>query len=876
MLRLKKWRDLSLRAKGVCVVAIPAATTVAIACLSYALGARVTTAEEWVNHTRQACEEIQRMETLEAEATAEIRAYFITGDDGFRLRLGEIFSRFDSAREKLVALTPERPTQQKRLAQIAQMARSRPERLFGLTALSNSNALPANELHAAVLAADQQRRQMEKIIEAMLEEEKRVMDDRLSRAALLRAQIQMISAICVIFGVVGGVVISILFASGITVRIEKLKENVAKLATGGLLDPMPEGHDEIGALTQDVSKASEILRHALHGVARVDSAGRYLSFNQTYAVLTGLSELAPAGNVIETMHPLDQPNVGAAIDDMFSSGRGEAEARIPMPDGSVSDVSITFLPAGRGRSDGFFVFLRDISSQKEIETELIRAKDAAIAANAAKSNFLAKISHDIRTPLNAILGAADLLSGTSLDSDQADYVDMFQRNCRRLVALINDFLDFGRIEAGALKVDKAPYKVRQAVYDAVHTFAETAARQEVDLRLEIAENVPDWQLGDPLRLQQVLMNLVSNALKFTSRGRVEVWGLVTAGDGGSQLRFEVSDTGPGIRSEDQEKIFSPFAQLPNQALATLPGSGLGLTICRELVQLMGGQIGVTGAVGSGSTFYFTIPLVAAGPGVTKPVAARAARLPPASASLRLLVAEDGEDNRSLLQYFLRGEPVTVQLAENGQVAVDMVLGGAEFDLILMDLDMPVLDGYAATRKIREWQASAGIHPTPIIALSAHALEELVHASLDAGCNAHLAKPVERDALIDTLYLYTVSGEAGKLVEAVKLAEQVKQIEPAEETASEQLAPEIAALVPQYLASKWRQMEEAQGRLREHDLEPVRRFGHNLRGTGRGYGFPSLEKIGKDLEAAATAHEEERIAEQLERLRQFLDQESVPV
>jgi len=285
---------------------------------------------------------------------------------------------------------------------------------------------------------------------------------------------------------------------------------------------------------------------------------------------------------------------------------------------------------------------------------------------------------------------------------------------------------------------------------------------------------------------------------------------------------------------------------------------------------------VTGAVGSGSTFYFTIPLVAAGPGVTKPVAARAPRLPPASASLRLLVAEDGEDNRSLLQYFLRGEPVTVQLAENGQVAVDMVLGGAEFDLILMDSDMPVLDGYAATRKIREWQASAGIHPTPIIALSAHALEELVHASLDAGCNAHLAKPVERDALIDTLYLYTVSGEAGKLVEAVKLAEQVKQIEPAEETASEQLAPEIAALVPQYLASKWRQMEEAQGRLREHDLEPVRRFGHNLRGTGRGYGFPPLEQIGKDLEAAATGHEEARIAEQLERLRQFLDQESVPV
>jgi PAS domain S-box-containing protein len=863
MLRLKKWRDLSLRAKGVCVVAIPAATTVAIACLSYALGGRATTAEAWVNHTRQACEEIQRMETLEAEATAEIRAYFITGDDGFNLRLGEIFSSFDSAREKLVALTADRPAQQKRLAQIARMARSRPERLFGTNALSHSNALPANELHAAVLAADQQRRQMETVIEAMLEEEKRVMDDRLSRAALLRAEIQMISAICVIFGVVGGVVISILFASGITFRIEKLKENVAKLATGGLLDPMPEGHDEIGALTQDVSRASEILRHALHGVARADSSGRHLSFNQTYAVLTGLSELTPAGSVIETIHPLDRASVGEAIEDMFTRGRGETEARIMLLDGSVSDASITFLPAGGGRVGGFFVFLRDISSQKETEAELIRAKDTAVAANAAKSNFLAKISHDIRTPLNAILGAADLLSGTSLDSDQADYVDMFQRNCRRLVALINDFLDFGRIEAGALKVDKAPYKVRQAVYDAVHTFAETAARQKVDLRLEIAENVPDWQLGDPLRLQQVLLNIVSNALKFTSLGRVDVRGLVTASEGGGQLRFEVSDTGPGIRSEDQEKIFSPFTQLANQDLAALPGSGLGLTICRELVQLMGGQIGVNGAVGSGSTFYFTLPLVAAGPGASKPAAARAPSLSPISVSVRLLVAEDGEDNRSLLQYFLRGEPVTVQFAENGQVAVDMVVRGAEFDLILMDLDMPVLDGYAATRKIREWQASEGIRPTPIIALSAHAVQELVRASLEAGCNAHLAKPVERAVLIDALYHYTVSGEA------------VKPIEPVE-TAGEELDPEIAALVPQYLASKWRQMEEAQGCLLEHDLEPVRRFGHNLRGTGRGYGFPPLEKIGKELEAAASAREEARIAEQLERLRQFLDRECVTV
>src|ERR1700730_13287555 len=216
MARLKKWPELSLRAKGLCVVAIPAAATVAIACLSYVLGARVTLAEEWVNHTRQACEEIQKMETLEAEASAETRAYFITGDHGFTLLLWEILSSFESARQRLVVLTADRPAQQIRLAQIARMARAHAERLFGPTALFHSDALPANELGAALLAADQERRQMKTVIEAMLEEEKRLLDERLSRAALLRSEVQGISAVCVIFGVAGGVFFSIVFASGIT------------------------------------------------------------------------------------------------------------------------------------------------------------------------------------------------------------------------------------------------------------------------------------------------------------------------------------------------------------------------------------------------------------------------------------------------------------------------------------------------------------------------------------------------------------------------------------------------------------------------------------------------------------------------------------
>jgi CHASE3 domain sensor protein len=254
MVAFKKWHDLSLRAKGLWVVAIPVGAMVAIAWLSYTMGGRVTAAEEWANHTRQACEEIQKMETLEAEASAETRAYFITGDHEFTRLVWEIFSRFDSARKRSVVLTAGHPTQLGRLAQLARMARSRSDRLFGPTALFHSNALPANELRAALRAADQERLQMATVIEAMLEEEKRLLDERLSSAALLRSKVQGISAVCIIFGVTGSVVIALLFASGITLRIGRVKENVAKLITGGLLDPLPEGQDEIGTLAQAYRK----------------------------------------------------------------------------------------------------------------------------------------------------------------------------------------------------------------------------------------------------------------------------------------------------------------------------------------------------------------------------------------------------------------------------------------------------------------------------------------------------------------------------------------------------------------------------------------------------------------------------------------------
>lgn len=275
--------------------------------------------------------------------------------------------------------------------------------------------------------------------------------------------------------------------------------------------------------------------------------------------------------------------------------------------------------------------------------------------------------------------------------------------------------------------------------------------------------------------------------------------------------------------------------------------------------------------GSGSTFHFSLPLEAVEPVLDHPVRsengpaqARAPAPHPDNEIIRILVAEDTEDNRLLIEHYLRGEAVKLRMARNGQEALDAVQGGEQFDLILMDIDMPVMDGYTATQRICAWQQSQGLQSqglaTPIIALSADAMREAVRASMEAGCVAHVAKPVDRETLLKTIHRFapgkTQSGAPAPRIIAV----------------SEQ----IMALVPQYLASKEKQIEEARASLAARDFGPIRRFGHNLKGTGRGYGFPPIEDLGREIERAAVQADAGRIAEQLDALHRFVTESAAAV
>ena len=863
MARRGLWPDLRLRTKGLIAIAAPVTATVLIACASYILGAQAGTAEQAVTRNLATSVKIQKLRADQLEASAHVRAYFITGDENFRNQARQAIAAFDRTLSQLAGLVAGDESQSSRIAEIAARESRRAAQIFSAMAGFQSGSPPPEALRAVIRAQEEERIQMNGVLDSIQAHQRLLLEAQSRTVARLHTELGATTGFCVFFGVVGGVLISLLFASGISNRIRKLQDNLSRLATGGALELLPEGQDEVGALSKGVARTAEILRqrtgaleNALHGIAQVDHGGRYLSFNKAFGEIASFSECNKPANIPLTVFQDDRALVEAAIQQMRTSGSAEAEVRIADAYGSLLDVAMTFRSVSEDPQAGYYVFLRDISPRKETEAALVRAKDEALASSLAKNDFLAKISHDIRTPLNAILGAANLLSETSLSAGQSEYVSMFQRNCTHLVKLINDFLDFSKIEAGALRMEKVPFRIRGTVEDAVATFQESANRKRIRLKFEIGSDVPAWEWGDPLRVQQVLVNLLSNALKFTEQGQVTVSVATVAGPTGPSLRYEIADTGPGISPEDQQRIFTAFTQLSKQSPSSANGCGLGLTICKELVELMGGKIGVESQSGQGSHFYFTLPLEAAEPDSSLDRApSPAVQQPAQNGAVRLLVAEDTEDNRLLVTHYLRKEPIEVTFAENGLRAVEEIQSGHKFDLILMDLDMPKLDGYGATKMILEWQTSHGQVPTPIVALSGHAMREAQQASLAAGCSAHVAKPVDRATLLSTVerYAHAKSGPSSKPVE---------------------IDDAIAALIPKYLAAKPKQIEEARASLALKDFDPIRRFGHNLKGTGRGYGFPPIEVMGKEIEKAAAAHDEASIAEQLESLLHFIQEDHV--
>ncbi|MBF6559592.1 MAG: PAS domain S-box protein [Candidatus Binataceae bacterium] len=711
------------------------------------------------------------------------------------------------------------------------------------------------------------------------------------------------------------------------------------------------------------------------------------------------------------------------------------------------------------------VHTRDITESKRVERELIAARESALAASQAKSEFLSSMSHEIRTPMNAVLGMADLLWESPLDSEQRRYLETMRNNGNALLDLINGILDLAKVESGRISLERTPFAIVETVEKVLETLAIRAHEKRLELSGRIAPGVAPGVIGDPLRLRQILINLIGNAIKFTTRGAITVTVETVAppadalrldsanyndalartdgapaNDDAAWIRFAVTDTGIGIAADQLASIFSSFTQADSSTARRYGGSGLGLSIAKRLVELMRGKLTVISEAGRGSTFSFTIPLTPGDPGdapsvprlegvrvliadgraaraaatiemltaagatavaVADPTAALAAadraradgfpydviivdHHPPlfdgieaaqqllhwraaldlhdphgaiilmlatdtlqltrahlelvgldpargcrylvkpakrsellhmiaeltdrsaaanaafrpaaqtaamiaAAATMRgagsaaaidrderplhILLADDSPDNRLLIDAYLKNMPYRIDHAENGAIAIEMA-GRNAYDLVLMDIQMPVVDGYTATTTIRNCEAAEGRRRVPIIALTASALDDAVRRSVAAGCDAHVSKPVKKATLLEAIYNATAT--AGRLAtngaspDAAASGGEFMTAGAIVKRPSVQVDADLSDLIPGFLEHKRADVVTLRAALDRGDYTALAALAHKIKGEGGSYGFDAVTELGAALEPAIAARQPDAVRVVIEQLAGYLE------
>jgi PAS domain S-box-containing protein len=586
------------------------------------------------------------------------------------------------------------------------------------------------------------------------------------------------------------------------------------------------------------------------GIVVTDSNGNCIYSNHQFQRLSSLSTDESLGSGwLRTVHPDDREQIQSAWFEATQSSKSfERSFRYQHPDGTITWCNLK--AAAINSTDtvsGWVSTLEDITEKRKSDAELIAAKQAAEAAMHAKSQFLANMSHEIRTPLTAIIGFTEALRDEwEYDPTQMHCLDVIRNNGKHLLEIINQILDLSKIDAGALTIESSPCNIVDLIEELRFMFAPTVTEKSLTLSINYSWPLPRVVSTDPLRLKQVLINLLGNAIKFTSQGSIEL--SVTWEESSQQLLFEVTDSGIGMTPEQATGLFKPFCQANESITRQFGGTGLGLSISERLVRALGGAIEVSSELGQGSVFSFSIhapapsdnTILRRSPSDEASSPANAKAIPHAFAG-NVLFADDALDNRRLVEHFIKKVGLNVVLVENGLEACEAVKA-QPFDLILMDVQMPVMDGLTATRSIRQ----NGVN-VPIIAISAGAMTSDISKAIEAGCSTHLSKPFSRESLYETLARYLEkSGGQGASIPSNPLVSSLIGGD-----------PDMIELLVDFIDGLQQRFSDISSAYSAKDFAKLSTLAHKLKGSAGMYGLPELASMAGNLEKTAKAFDCER-------------------